>query len=497
MGKWLSELKVCRSDTGLTPGLGRAFPRALLLYVMLGLVDDLISFLPGQPGAELGGPLATIWQFVRLGTKTISIHLAGVLLLVSTMRPRTGYRGPHEWLSGTCVVSAAPQARRRLPQLRRVHIDSSFLAECPLEMGEMLGPFTLRGVLYWEHDRQILLAEDPALDRLIWIVLRNGASAPPPVTRQTLARATRPRWLTGNVFDRWRWDAYLAPGGCSLAELAGSRGLSWSEVRPILDDLVDELDAASRDGTLPEVLSVEEVWVQPDGRILLVDALATVPDRVTTARATDRMFGLVLRSAALALEGQQKRPEAFVTAIRAPVPRHAALLFDRLLGRGTPFENMAELRGVSRRPVIAHRGQPGAAGRPSDSPGGAAPAGPHHHVPGGPLVSQRAPRRPGSPGAYRTLDGGVLLAGALDHRVLPDPRRPDTATGGHGAGAPRQPPGGATALRRGAALVWLPIALLLAVSMLASHLVPSVPLLGLTLWFTARWGASCWARCWP
>ena len=111
---------------------------------------------------------------------------------------------------------------------------------------------------------------------------RDPAQGEPRARSRPAARSrgpTRPRWLDGGEQAEGRWDAYVAPAGCPLADLAGPEGLPWHDARPILEDLADELAAACAEGTLPPGLTVDQVWVQPDGRAILVDPLAIAEPR--------------------------------------------------------------------------------------------------------------------------------------------------------------------------------------------------------------------------
>jgi hypothetical protein len=216
----------------------------------------------------------------------------------------------------------------------------------------------VHGAVRWEADRRVLLGEDSTLGRPIWIELQPRGGSPPSPARRELTRATRPRWITGAEQSGGRWDAYAAPAGCSLADLAGPRGLPWGEMRPILEELAGELAAAIDDGTLPARLSVDQVWVQPGGGALLVDALAPAgtPGGAAEAPAQERSLTLLRQAAALGLEGGRRARSADPTVIQAPIPRHAADLLARLLGReGPPCESvrafLADLHADADRPT--------------------------------------------------------------------------------------------------------------------------------------------------
>ena len=273
-GKWLTGLRVTVAGVGGPPSFRHALVRSILFYVIAGLPSNLIELLQTAPGdSELIGPAETLRRVLVLGTTTIGTILGSVLILVSTMRARSGYRGPHEWISGTQVVRLRGNERRRAPRTRRKIRPAPVSAHRPIGVLETLGPYSIRGAVRWEPERKVLLGEDTGLGRQVWIVLRPREAEPPRHERRELARMSRRRWLTGGEQGGARWDAYNAPAGCSLADLAGLDGLPWREVRPILEDLVEELEAACGEGSLPAGLSVDQVWIQPDGRAILVDAL--------------------------------------------------------------------------------------------------------------------------------------------------------------------------------------------------------------------------------
>src|SRR5205814_3983089 len=101
----------------------------------------------------------------------------------------------------------------------------------------------------------------------VWLWLR-PAGAPLTPARRAVARGTRPRWLAGGLHDGREWDAFVASPGCLLADLvSGGRRLLWADARRLLEALTDELTQARADGTLPDRLSAQRVWVQPSGRV--------------------------------------------------------------------------------------------------------------------------------------------------------------------------------------------------------------------------------------
>jgi hypothetical protein len=377
VGKLCLRLRVCRTGTADPPGLARALGRSLLFAGLTTLPYFLDPLLP--PG-----------ELLQVVFDVLIWPLVGLLLIVSTMRRRNGFRGPHELLSGTRVLQLpwpVPPVRVRRPLPDR-------LAELAAAGGTeglppALGPFTLRGWVGGSDGQRVALGEDPLLRRPVLVVLRPGETAADPAQarRRQVGRPTRPRWLAGGTFEGQAWDAYLAPRGAPLPDLVGPQTrLSWAEIRTGLEQLTDELVAADRDGTLPARLDPDQLWIQPDGRVQLLDrpltedGRAAAPPaaaeegegdigrlrrRVETGRrqigAADaaRSLDLLRRAAVLALEGAPRPPGAAATPVRAPVPPHAARMLDRLLGVRDPYRDPEEFQSD----LLATRSMPTAVNR--------------------------------------------------------------------------------------------------------------------------------------
>lgn len=342
-GKWLAGLRVTVARVGGTPAFRRALLRSILFYAVVGLPADVADYMTPVPGdTDLPGPADTIRRVLIMATTTIVAIIASSLMLVSTMRARTGYRGPHEWLSGTRVVRLAHRFRRRVPRSRRRIRPMPISARRPMGVLETIGPYKVRGAVRWEADRKVLLGEDPGLGRQVWIVMRPAAAGSASPQRRDLIRVSRLRWLTGGEQEGSRWDAFIAPAGCPLTDLAGPEGFPWHEARLILEDLAEELAAAVDDGTLPDSLNVDQVWIQPDGRAILVDALASTRPEESTVPSDRRALDLIAQVAALALEGGRWRSGSRPSAIRRAVPRYVDQIFERLLGDERPYTSIRE-----------------------------------------------------------------------------------------------------------------------------------------------------------
>jgi hypothetical protein len=150
------------------------------------------------------------------------------------------------------------------------------------------------------------------------------------------------------------WDAYVAPAGAPVTDVVDSRHpVRWPEARPILEQLANDLAAGQKDGTLPAHLSLEQVWVQPDGRPQLLD-FPLEPGSVPTTAT-----GLLRQVAATLLEGVP-RSTVDGRSIRAPVPRHAARFLARLSTVppviASPADLAGELAATRDRPARITRG---------------------------------------------------------------------------------------------------------------------------------------------
>src|SRR5262249_32807277 len=161
-----------------------------------------------------------------------------------------------------------------------------------------------------------------------------------------LNRLTRLRWLDGGTTVGENWNAFLAPTGCPLPVLIRDRHrLAWPETRPLLEDLAGEVAAACEDGTLPATLTLDQVWVRPNGHLQLVDTGWLQTETAPAARTdAGRAFGLLRDLAVVALEGKARPPNEPRETIRAPIPNHARDLLDRLLGVNGSYRELADLR---------------------------------------------------------------------------------------------------------------------------------------------------------
>ncbi|MDB5352946.1 MAG: prkC 16 [Planctomycetota bacterium] len=335
-GKWLLGLRVRGQGTTASSPM-TILRRNLIFWAIASLPWNVLT-------------IVLWWNVEGISQNWIilPVRLACALIIGSTMRASNGYSGLHDLLTRTRVVAMPRIHKRRAGGARRALGRDRTVAARPVGVLKAIGPYKVRGAVRWEQGRKVLAAEDSSLGREVWIVLRPKSSPSPEPARRELSRATRPRWLSGGEHAEGRWDAFIAPSGCPLSDLAGPEGLPWRDARPILEDLAEELDSALRDGTLPATLGLDQVWIQPDGRALIVDQLGLATETTTQSNEhfppNDRARRFLRSVAALALEGGRRRIQDSGGPIRAAVPWHARLILDRLDDAPGAYEDFAALR---------------------------------------------------------------------------------------------------------------------------------------------------------
>jgi hypothetical protein len=295
LGKAFVRLRVCTLAGTDSPTMGRTALRAAICCGLLHL------------GIPMGGVVAWLWLGVGLG------------VMLSTMRAGSGYQGLHEVLTGTRVVRL-PRLREKRPLLSTGGWLLYFLGKrrlsqrMPQAVGlpERIGGFTLRGTLKWTAEEKIVLGEDASSGRKVFIWLRPLSAPPLDRVRREVGRRTRLRWLACGRQGDLQWDAILAPSGCPLPELIRGEGkLPWSEVRPLLVELTEELAAACREGSLPRSLTPDQIWIQPESHVQLADtplgeSLPEPPGH--KGEDQERALMLLREAVQLALEGGVRPP---------------------------------------------------------------------------------------------------------------------------------------------------------------------------------------------
>ena len=318
-GKWLLGLRVSRPGQTGPPGLWRALVRSIVFYMMiLGLVvfpEECVRWF----GPAIGGAIAGF------------VVIASVAALLAQVRRRWGFRGLHD-LASNCHVTQNPLPTRKLrlvikqPTPLRVLLPPSADA-----LPETLGGYAVRGRVSVEASgEQVWAGEDTALARSVLIWLK--PATPDAIAAAEVARPTRVRRLGsgslawgGTTFE---WTAFAAPlGGPLVDAISPNRPLPWADARVLLEQLIEELRAATADETMPTRLGLDQVWVEPNGRVQLLDcSVASGKTPVATSP-----FSLLREVASLTLEG---RPRTHAGPVLAPLPSHAVPILNTLFTDG-------------------------------------------------------------------------------------------------------------------------------------------------------------------
>ena len=336
-GKWLMGLRVREAATADYPRWWRSGLRTLWFYLfkdglplMAGLV--LIGIWSGMRGdreAALTMRVAVISMLLVIVPALMG--LAGLGLLASTMRRRNGLRALHEWLSGTTLI--------RLPERRpRFRAGAStWPKESPLPEGipRQLGGLRVCALAGQSADGQVFHAQEESLGRPVWLWLRPRDHSPLTARRREIGRPARSRWLAGGVAeDRW-FDAVLAAAGQPLlAVVSPRRPLGWVETLTILEQLTEEMLAATHDGTLPERLAPQQVWLQASGQVVLLDVPLAEEGFVRSP------IDLLRQVAATALEGSPRATGDLRRPIQAAVPRAASDFLASLGEKGQTLDRV-------------------------------------------------------------------------------------------------------------------------------------------------------------
>jgi len=261
LGKRLMRLRIVGSDGGRV-GWKRTFLRVL---VFIGVYEIAAAGISWASLPYYGSSIHMLMDVAKY------LVWGGMAL---SMRPANGFRGLHELASGSRVV---PLVDDRLSQWATVPIVAAHRDE---QLPATLGPYQVTGNLGFSGKSRVLLGRDETLDRSVWLFCRDDANRVPLTTRTELTRTTRPRWLQSGATGDTHWDAYEAVTGSPIRmALQRKHSAGWDRGRHVLDDLADELHAASSDQTLNDHLHIDQVWIGRDGIVKVLDQrLSSQPD---------------------------------------------------------------------------------------------------------------------------------------------------------------------------------------------------------------------------
>lgn len=339
IGKRLLRLKVRSIRWGHAASKRQTLIRVLVFFTFTLLAGRAVYFLTPFP-----------W----LG---YLVNMIGVLVIVDTMRLGNHYRGLHDIASRTVVVQLPWPPRKPRLTIK----NETPLRPRPRFIPERIGPFVIRGVVRIKLAETILAGDDPVLERQVWLTIHPAQLPATPAVRREITRPTRLRWLASGELqlppEHWHeaalawavgssagrvdtlaWDAFLAGEGSPLAEAIPPKGLSWAEARPIVEELTEELTAGLADGTLPDELEPDYVWLRPQGTVILIGS-TFAGGMEAPARRQKRALRFLGRVVRLLLEGS-KADDCFGQPLAAPLPAHARKLLDPLVGVGPPHDSV-------------------------------------------------------------------------------------------------------------------------------------------------------------
>lgn len=270
-GKLACGLRVVGPDNN-PPGFWRALPRPLF-YVAATSVGEILAF-GLNPFAYVGiSTDATVIQNLAAGSDYVLLAL-----MFSTARRRNGFAAFHDLVTKTRVVSRTPL------QGRPAHT-SSEASPPDIEAKPLIGPYHVLETLEESGGTTWLLGYDLRLLRKVWIRTLPPGTPQVPVALRNLGRVGRLRWLAGRRSPQENWDAFEAVSGHPLLQLLQQNKQTttdgdavppanpqpWSQVRFWLCDLATELSKGQKDGTLPQALALDRVWITGEGGAKLFD----------------------------------------------------------------------------------------------------------------------------------------------------------------------------------------------------------------------------------
>ena len=299
LGKALVGLRVARLNRS-APGIPRALLRSVLLQAFL--FAEMTRYVVSDVTQ------VTAWTYLWLAGQILFF-----LLFFVSARRQNGFAGLHDLWTGTRVIQkAAYQPRVAMTQTEDTVATTDDM--------QKIGPFHVIATLSDAGDQEILLGYDTRLLRKVWIRQTPAGSPPVSQAQRNIARPGRLRWLQGERNEHESWDAYEAASGSPLTSLVTTRQ-SWRVVRHWLHDVAAELEAATQTASLPDILTLDRVWITAEGRAKLLDFAAPGSVSAAAGDAPVTAQAFLHQVAIAALEGRMVSAlEAAGRSISEPLP---------------------------------------------------------------------------------------------------------------------------------------------------------------------------------
>lgn len=309
LGKWICGVRVVGPDRN-PPGIPRALARAAI-YV-------LVPMVPIETALVLMGPGIISHTALLIVLGNLQWAIKG--LLFCTIRQRNGLAAIHDLITKTRVIRKARHQERPALIEREAALEVS-------ETKPKVGPYHVLETLEKTGECEWLLAYDTKLLRKIWLRVVPAGTPPVAPSWRTLGRVGRLRWITGRRTATENWDAFEGLSGKPLVGLL-DQPHPWRHVRFWLLDLASEFSAAEKDGTLPDILTLDRVWITADGRAKLLDFRA--PGAVASTVPATRDGKVFLNQVACVALGGRGDVDPDVNNIRVPMPVHARKFLESL-----------------------------------------------------------------------------------------------------------------------------------------------------------------------
>jgi hypothetical protein len=131
----------------------------------------------------------------------------------------------------------------------------------------------------------------------------------------------------------------------------------WKSVRFWLLDLAEELDAARLDGSSPDTLGLDRVWITADGRARLLDFPAPGKNGAGAKNSNPSAQQFLSQVAHAGLAGRSPSAEANESVPQIPMPLFARAFLQRLPTAPDLPSVLAELRPLLDKPAEVSSGQ--------------------------------------------------------------------------------------------------------------------------------------------
>ena len=260
LGKRLKGLRVIRPG-GRRPGVLRAFVRILIPILLIEAIriPILMATISLEKVDDITKP--QIWFYIAVCNV---VPWLAILLQVKA-RKENGFATAWDLVTGTRVVVEPTGVVRPLTETAQPTLPADTANETRLEAE--IGPYQ---VVRACDSGSWLEAHDPVLRRQVWLLQRTAPG--PSDARCSVARPGRPRWLQKVETGESTWDAFESTSGMPFSSLIENEAkVPWSTLRHWLYDVASELWAATADQTLPDQLSLDQIWITTRGRAVVLD----------------------------------------------------------------------------------------------------------------------------------------------------------------------------------------------------------------------------------